>query len=44
MRNVLVHDYVAVDLDQVARVVRDNLGDLRAFGAAMARLIADDVG
>ena len=42
MRNVLVHDYIAVDLEQVARVVRDNLNDLRAFGAAMARLIEDD--
>ena len=34
LRNILVHEYVDVDLDRVARVVRENLGDLRAFAQA----------
>ena len=33
LRNVLVHDYVSVDLELLARVVREDLGDLRAFAA-----------
>ena len=36
LRNVLVHDYVAVDLSRLAGVVRDDLGDLRAFARAAA--------
>jgi uncharacterized protein YutE (UPF0331/DUF86 family) len=31
LRNVLVHDYVAVDLERLARVVREDLDDLRDF-------------
>jgi uncharacterized protein YutE (UPF0331/DUF86 family) len=31
MRNVLVHDYVAVDLQRIAHVVKHDLGDLRQF-------------
>jgi uncharacterized protein YutE (UPF0331/DUF86 family) len=36
MRNVLVHDYVAVDLDLLARTVREDLEDLRAFAREAA--------
>ncbi len=39
MRNVLVHDYVDVDLDRVAHAVEHDLDDLRSFGAAVAALI-----
>lgn len=39
MRNVLVHDYVAVDLERIALAVREDLDDLRAFGAVAAKLI-----
>lgn len=42
MRNVLVHDYVDVDLELVARVVEHDLADLRAFGAVLASLIDAD--
>ena len=31
LRNVLVHDYVSVDLDRLAQIVREDLGDLREF-------------
>jgi uncharacterized protein YutE (UPF0331/DUF86 family) len=31
MRNVLVHDYVAVDLGRIAHAVRHDLTDLRQF-------------
>lgn len=40
MRNVLVHDYVAVDLELIARVVREDLDDLRRFGAIAARFVS----
>jgi uncharacterized protein YutE (UPF0331/DUF86 family) len=36
LRNVLVHDYVSVDLARLARVVREDLGDLRAFAGHAA--------
>jgi uncharacterized protein YutE (UPF0331/DUF86 family) len=36
LRNLLVHDYVEVDLDQVAAVVREDLDDLRAFAGVAA--------
>lgn len=36
LRNVLVHDYVAIDLDRLASVVPDDLGDLREFAQAAA--------
>ena len=39
LRNVLVHDYVSVDLRILAQVVSDDLGDLRAFGAAVGALL-----
>jgi len=39
MRNVLVHDYVGVDLEMLARAVRDDLPDLEALGAAIGRLL-----
>lgn len=39
LRNVLVHDYVAVDLELLARAVRQDLDDLRRFGAVAAGLI-----
>jgi uncharacterized protein YutE (UPF0331/DUF86 family) len=40
LRNVLVHDYVSVDLERLARVVRDDLGDLRTFAQIAAGWIA----
>lgn len=39
LRNVLVHDYAAVDLERLARVVREDLDDLRSYGAAVAKLV-----
>ena len=36
LRNILVHDYALLDLERVAKVVRDDLGDLRLFAAAVA--------
>jgi uncharacterized protein YutE (UPF0331/DUF86 family) len=36
LRNVLVHGYAIVDLERVAKVVRDDLGDLRQFAATAA--------
>ena len=33
LRNVLVHDYVAVDLQRIAHAVEHDLGDLRQFAA-----------
>jgi uncharacterized protein YutE (UPF0331/DUF86 family)/predicted nucleotidyltransferase len=39
MRNVLVHDYVAVDLSILARAVREDLVDLESFASAIGRLL-----
>ena len=36
LRNLLVHDYALIDLDRLARAVREDMGDLRAFAAAAA--------
>ena len=36
LRNVLVHDYVAVDLARLAHVVAEDLGDLREFARCAA--------
>jgi uncharacterized protein YutE (UPF0331/DUF86 family) len=36
MRNVLVHDYVAIDLSQLAHVVEYDLQDLREFAVQVA--------
>src|SRR5664279_330678 len=36
MRNVLVHDYVAIDLSQLAHVVKYDLQDLREFAVQVA--------
>ena len=41
MRNVLVHDYVSVDLTRLAAAVRDDLGDLRTFASIAATWIGD---
>ena len=41
LRNVLVHDYVAVDLERLARVVREDLDDLAQFGGVAARLVQE---
>lgn len=38
-RNLLVHMYFKVDYGQVYRVIHENLGDLRALCAAVARLL-----
>ena len=39
LRNVLVHGYAIVDLERIAKVVREDLGDLRAFAAAAAQWV-----
>ena len=36
LRNLLVHDYVSVDLERLAQVVREDMGDLRAFATVAA--------
>jgi uncharacterized protein YutE (UPF0331/DUF86 family) len=36
LRNLLVHDYASVDVARLASVVRDDLGDLRAFASFAA--------
>jgi uncharacterized protein YutE (UPF0331/DUF86 family) len=36
LRNLLVHDYASIDLVQLARIVRDDLGDLRRFAGYAA--------
>jgi uncharacterized protein YutE (UPF0331/DUF86 family) len=41
LRNVLVHDYVSVDLERLARVVREDLGDLRAFASVAAAWVTE---
>jgi uncharacterized protein YutE (UPF0331/DUF86 family) len=40
LRNVLVGDYVSVDLTRLARTVREDLADLRAFAAEAAKWMA----
>jgi len=40
LRNVLVHEYIAVDLVQLAHIVAHDLTDLRTFAAAAATWIA----
>ena len=39
LRNLLEHVYWKIDYSQVYNVIRGNLGDLRAFAAAMAQLV-----
>jgi uncharacterized protein YutE (UPF0331/DUF86 family) len=39
LRNLLVHDYVTIDLEKLARVVREDLEDLRAFAGIAAAWI-----
>lgn len=39
LRNILVHEYVAVDLERLARIVREDLGDLREFARLAASWI-----
>ena len=39
LRNVLVHEYVAVDVVRLARIVREDLGDLREFARLAATWI-----
>jgi uncharacterized protein YutE (UPF0331/DUF86 family) len=41
MRNILVHEYVSVDLELLASTAVRGLDDLRQFGAAAAALIDD---
>jgi uncharacterized protein YutE (UPF0331/DUF86 family) len=36
LRNLLVHEYVAIDLSRLSTVVRDDLDDLRAFARCAA--------
>jgi uncharacterized protein YutE (UPF0331/DUF86 family) len=40
LRNILVHDYTRIDRALLASVVAHDLGDLRAFGAVLAGLLA----
>jgi len=40
-RNVLVHLYLAIDHGRTYDAIRDDLGDLEQFAAAMARLLGD---
>jgi uncharacterized protein YutE (UPF0331/DUF86 family) len=40
-RNVLVHLYLAIDHGRTHDAIRDDLGDLEQFAAAMARLLGD---
>lgn len=40
MRNILVHEYLTVDLDKVRQVLRDDLDDLLAFAEAVRRRLA----
>jgi uncharacterized protein YutE (UPF0331/DUF86 family) len=37
MRNILVHEYLTVDLDKVRQVLRDDLDDLLDFAQAIRR-------
>lgn len=39
MRDILVHEYAAVDLDVVTAVLAHGLGDLQAFGAIIGGLL-----
>lgn len=39
-RNVLVHLYLAIDHRRTYDAIRDDLGDLEQFAAAMARLLS----
>ena len=43
-RNVLVHDYVEVDLDVVARVLDENLGDFEEFASHVERNLDESSG
>ena len=36
LRNLLVHDYAVVDLEILARIVREDLGDLRSLAVVAA--------
>jgi uncharacterized protein YutE (UPF0331/DUF86 family) len=39
MRNILVHDYTRIDRALLTAAVQRDLPDLRAFGAAVAKLL-----
>ena len=41
LRNLLVHQYADVDLEKLAKTVRQDLGDLKAFAAAAARWLEE---
>jgi uncharacterized protein YutE (UPF0331/DUF86 family) len=43
LRNVLVHDYVDVDLQRLARVIREDLADLSTFAGIAASLIDESL-
>lgn len=42
MRNVIAHQYGALDLERVADALYDHVPDLEAFAVAMARLPTDE--
>ena len=42
LRNLLVHDYVAVDLRKLAAIVRTDLGDLREFAKIAATWLEEE--
>ena len=41
-RNLLVHEYLAIEDDRVAEVLRSSLGDLDAFGTSIAHAVVGD--
>lgn len=44
MRNVLVHEYLTVDLEKVRRTLREDLDDLLDFAAAIRRRLTETAG
>ena len=41
-RNVIAHQYGALDIDRVARALYEDLVDLEAFAATMAKILSDE--
>ena len=42
LRNVLVHEYADIDLDLLARAIREGLTDLKAFAGVATRWLEED--
>lgn len=43
-RNILVHEYLAVDLAEVYRILRERLDDFRLFAAHVERFLEENEG